>query len=270
MRKILKSGPLSLAACGAVIALMSSTGTALAEDDAISGDFGISYNSHFVSYGYDVWGGGSDFFGDQSTTFVYGDVMIALTDELSLSFGAWGDVNGNVSSSLGGHIQEVDVYGGASYKLGLVTLGATYQAWSYAGDVEEVVDISAAFDDTGLFDGFSLAPKLTWHNRVSGNVGSALVLSVGPSFALTDSISLSIPAGVAYFLTDDFQGGTDGGYGYSYVGGSFGMPLSFIPTTYGAWSVNLDLIAYFTDEDAIPSNPTSSFLTESLGLKVVY
>jgi hypothetical protein len=273
MRKILKSGSLGLAACGAAIALMSSTGTALA-DSALSGDVGISYNSHFVSYGADVWGAGSDTFGKQSATFVYGDIGIAVTDDFALSFGAWSDVNNNVPSPLGGQIQEIDVYGGASYKVGKVTLGATYQAWSYNSDVEEVVDLSAGYDDTGLFNGFSLAPKVTWHYRTSGNngsaVGSALVVGVSPSFPLTDSITLTIPASVGFFLTDDFQGGTKSGYGYSSIGASFGMPLSFIPKTYGAWSANLDLIGYFTNKDAIPSNPTENFLTESIGLKVAF
>ena len=243
--------------------------------EAISGDLGISYNSHFVSYGLDVWGGGGDFYGDRATTFIYGDFFLKITDSLTFSFGAWADVNNNTTSAIGGHLQEVDVYPGLTYTIGKFALGATYQAWSYAGDVEESVDLSVGFSDMGLiWENFGFNPKVVWHNRVSGNgaqtVGSAVVLSIGPTFPLVDTLSLTIPAGVAFFTTDDFQGGFESGYGFSYVGGSLAYGLGFIPPAYGAWTVNFDLIAYFTNEDAIPSNPEASFITGSFGLKVAY
>jgi len=243
--------------------------------EAISGDLGISYNTHFISYGLDVWGGGTDFYGDRSTMFIYGDFFLKITDSLTFSFGAWADVNDNVPSAIGGHLQEVDIYPGFTYTVGKFALGATYQAWSYAGDVEESIDLSIGFNDTGLiWEGFGFNPKLVWHNRVAGNgaqtVGSAFVLSVGPSFPLVGTLSLTIPAGIAFFTTDDFQGGFDSGYGFSYVGGSLAYGLGFVPPAYGAWTINFDLIAYFTNEDAIPSNPENNFLTGSIGLKVAY
>jgi len=242
----------------------------------LTGDLGISYNTHFISYGLDVRGGGTDFYGDRSTTFIYGDMFLKVTDSLTISFGAWADVNRNVTSAIGGSIQEIDVYPGITYTLGMFTMGATYQAWSYAGDVEESIDLSVAFNDMGLiWEGFGFNPKLVWHNRVSGNgaqtVGSAFVASIGPSFGLAQGLTLSIPAGIAFFTTDDFQGGIDAsGYGYSYVGGSLAYAFGFVPPQYGVWTVNFDLIAYFTDQDAIPSNPENSFLTGSIGLKVAY
>jgi hypothetical protein len=261
------------ALCGALAALFCSTGASAAEN--VSADVGLSYNSHFVSYGVDVWGGGNDFFGNQSTAWLWGDLAIKATDALTFTLTVWSDNNDNVVSGIGGHIQEVDFDPGFTYTTGKFTAGATYNAWSYAGDVEESVDLSLAFDDTGLFmPGLSFGPKLTWHDRVSGNgaqkIGSAFVLSVGPSFALGDGLSLAIPAGIAFFTTDDFQGGSKSGYGFSYIGGSLGYGLSFIPASYGKWAVNFDLIEYFTDKKAIPSNPEASFLTGSVGLKVAY
>ena len=115
----------------------------------VTGDLGISYNTHFISYGFDVWGGGTDFYGDRSTTFIYGDLFIKVTDSLTISFGAWADINRNVPSAIGGSIQEIDVYPGITYTVGRFTLGATYQAWSYAGDVEESIDLSVALQRHG-------------------------------------------------------------------------------------------------------------------------
>lgn len=261
-------------ACGVGVAMMASTAAMAA--DKVSANVGISYNSHFVSYGSDVWGAGGSFFGSRSTTFVHGDMTIKPTENLSFNTGAWADVNDNTDSKIGGNLQEVDVWLGTSYKFNKVTAGATYQSWNYGGDVEEIVDLDLGLDDSGFYgkSGFALNPNLKWHIRTDGNgtqaTGSALVLSVGPNFKVGDKMSLTIPAGVGFFLTDDFQGGTKSGYGYSYAGGSLSVPVSFIPSDYGAWALNFDLIAYFTNHDAIPNNPQENFLTGSVGLSVAF
>ena len=264
---------LGLSTCAAALMLCASTGAQAA--DKVAGHFGISYNSHFVSYGGDVWGAGGDFFGDKSTTFVTGDVTVSATDALSFNFGAWADVNDNTNSAIGGTLQEVDIWGGASYKIDLLTLGATYQSWNYAGGTEEVLDLSVGLDDSGFYgNGFALNPSVKWHIRTDGNKavgqkdGSAVVLAVAPGFSLTDTVSLTIPAGVAFFTTDDFQGGTKSGYGYSYLGASVGVPLDFIPSDYGAWSLGFDVTGYFTRKDAIPGNPEENFVTGSVGLSL--
>jgi hypothetical protein len=264
----------SSAAAGVVLLSLLSAGGASAAEN-ISADVGVSYNTHFISYGVDVWGGGNDFYGKRATTFVWGDLAIKATDALTFTVTVWSDNNDNVPSGIGGHIQEVDFDPGFTYSFGKFTAGATYNAWSYAGDVEESLDLSLGFDDTGLiWPGIAFGPKVTWHDRVSGNgsqrIGSAFVFSVGPTFPIGDGFSIAVPAGIAFFTTDDFQGGNKSGYGFSYVGGSLGYGLTFVPAMYGKWSVNFDLIEYFTDKKAIPGNPESSFLTASLGLKVAY
>ena len=257
----------------AMTALLTGAGSAAAEDDMISGAAGVSYNSHFISYGLDVWGGGNDFFDDRSTSFAWADFNIAAAEGFNINFGVWADINDNTVSGLGGNIQEIDWYVGGSYNFGGATLGVTYQEWNYASDEEKILDFALSIDDSEWWGGdFALAPKIVWHIRLDGNGGqadgSAIVVGVAPTFALSDTISLTIPAGVAFFLDEDFQGGTESGYGYSYVGGSLALPLSFIPTTYGAWTATADLTAYFTSEDAIPGNLEENFIVGALGVKV--
>jgi hypothetical protein len=275
MRAFSKSA--AVLACGVAATVLLGAGAASAQEDNFSGSAGVSINSHFISYGADVWGGGDDIFGDRSTTFAWADFNILLTPELNFNFGVWSDINDNAVSGLGGNIQEIDWYTGLSYNFGPASVGVTYQEWNYASDEEKVLDVALSLNDTGwIIPDFSFAPKITWHNRLRGNgsqvEGSAFVFSVAPTFPLGDSMfSLTIPAGIAFFSDGDFQnpGSTeDGGYGYSYIGGSLGVPLSFIPASYGAWSANLDLIAYFTDDTMIPGNPEDSFLTASFGVKV--
>jgi len=275
MLKITKKSGCGAALAGAALLLSGSSAAYAAANDAISGDFGYTYNSHFVSFGADVWGAGGSFYGSRATSSFYGDVAVKPNDALTLSLGVWSDVNDNVKSNIGGHLQEVDFNPGISYAFGKFTAGLTFGAWSYAGDVEEVIDTTLSYDDTGLLaPNFALNPKVDWHYRTSGNggqkIGSAIVFSVDPSFPITMNFSIAIPAGIALFTTDDFQGGHSSGYSFSYIGGSFDYALGFIPNTYGTWSTNFDLIAYFTDSTAIPGNPSSSFLTGQLGIKVAY
>lgn len=260
----------NLLAATALAAMLSTSVSAFAADK-VSGDMGISYNSHFVSYGADVWGGGDDFYGDKSTTFVYGDLVFATTDASTIFINVWTDNNDNVPSAIGGTLQEIDLNIGGTYKLGKFTLGAAYGSWNYAGDTEESVEGSIAFDDSGLLP-ITLSPKLTYHERIAANgaqgYGAVIIAGVSPSFPLTDSgISLTVPLNVAFF-TQDF--GADSGYAYASGGVSLGVPLSFISSDFGSWSMNFDLIGYTTDSGALPGNPEKDFLVGQVGIKVAF
>lgn len=270
MRNYLKIGAVSL------IALAAAGGPAVAAEN-VFGDIGFNTNTHFVSYGLDVWGAGNSFYGNRMTNSIYGDLGVKITPELTWLLNAWTDLNTNAAPSLGGSLQELDINTGFAYTFGGGFTGSVmYGAWSYAGSVEEIVDVALSYDDTGLiFEGVGFMPKVTWHNRTAGNgaqaTGSAVVVSVGPSFPLGESgVTLSVPAGMAFFNESNFQGGTSGGLSYGYIGGSLGMPLSFVPSEYGAWSANFDLIGYFTKPSAIPANPRADFLTGSFNIKMAF
>src|SRR5258707_13646683 len=105
-------------ACGALIVLVSGAQVSAAEN--ISADVGVSYNSHFISYGLDVWGGGNDFFGDKSTTWLWGDLAIKATDALTFTLTVWSDNKNKVPRAIRGHIQEVHFDPGFTYAFGRV------------------------------------------------------------------------------------------------------------------------------------------------------
>lgn len=240
--------------------------------DKISASLGVDFASHFVLYGQDVWGGGGDLFGGNSTMFAWAEIAVDLAP-FTLTAGIWSDINDNASSPLGGEIQEVDLYVGLSYTFDRFTVGTTYQEWNYADDVERVVDLSLSYDDTGLiWEGFGFQPSLLAHLRVDGNgaqeEAEALVFGIEPSFTLTDSkdypLSLSIPVSAAIF-TDEFHGG-DSGFGYFSAGATLSMPLSFIPAGYGQWSAAVNATYYHTPDDTIPGNPRENFVATTLSL----
>ncbi|MES1991360.1 MAG: hypothetical protein V4441_10475 [Pseudomonadota bacterium] len=260
----------NLFAATAFAALLSTSVGAFAAD-RVSADMGISYNSHFVSYGADVWGGGNDFYGNNSTTFVYGDLYIAPTEASQIFLNVWTDNNKNVPSAIGGSLQEIDLNIGGSYKFGIVTVGAAYGSWNYASDTEESVEGSIALDDSG-FSPFSLSPKITYHERTSANgaqgLGAVILGSIGHTFPLgDDGVTLTVPLTVAFF-TDDF--GAEDGYAYTSGGVSLGVPLNFISPDFGAWSMNFDIIGYTTDSGALPGNLEEDFITGQVGLKVAF
>lgn len=260
----------------AVVAAAASFSTAAQANDKISGSAHVSYNSHFVSYGLDVWGGGTGFYGNDSTMFLTTDITFDL-EPITLTAGVWGDINNNLTSGVGGGIQEVDVWIGASADIGKFNFGVTFQQWYYASDTEGVLDFTLSYDDSDFLP-IALNPSLTLHARVEGNgaqsKSSALVLGIAPSFTLIESdtapLTVDIPAGVAFFLDKDFQGGNKSGVGYFYIGTSFSMPLSFISADYGEWAINLDLMYYNTSPRAIPGNVKDDFLTGSIGLGVAF
>ncbi|MBS62239.1 hypothetical protein [Salinisphaera sp.] len=246
--------------------------------DKIYGSVGVDYASHFVSYGGDVWGGGNDFYGSQSTTFAYIDLGADLPNGFALTFGAWSDINNNTDEqTIGGNIQEIDVYGGLTYTTGAVTLGAIYQQWYYGGDTERVLDLSIGYDDSGLWGGdFALNPSFLTHIRVNGQEGqddgAVFVAAIEPAFTLVDSpttpVTLSIPTSVG-FMTDDFQGG-DSGFGYASIGATASIGLDFVPAGYGDWSLAFNTTYYHTDEDVIPGNPEDDFLTGTISIGMAF
>jgi len=238
-------------------------------EDVISGVLKLDFNSHFISYGADVWGDGSSLSDPTFNPML--ELAFALPADLTLTLGTWWDVNSKVDSAIGGRIQEVDVWTGLSYSFDKLTVSVTYQAWMYASDTEDILDLKFAYDTF-------LSPSLTIHQRLDqgaaiGDEGTVLVLGLSHSVD-AGPVSFSFPINIAYFATDGFhQNATllsaeaDSGFGYVSVGVAAALPLSpYIGDAYGDWTLNGGLTYFITSDDVIPNNPQDSFLTASLGL----
>lgn len=250
--------------------------TPAASDDVISGILKLDFNTHFVSYGADVWGDGSTM--SEPTFNPNLELYFALPADLTLTIGTWWDVNTNkgdfgAESPLGGRIQEVDVYAGLAYTIDKFTVGLTYQAWMYGGNTEDIIDLKFSYDTF-------LAPSLTIHHRLdqgaaAGDEGTVLVLGLSHSIE-AGPVTISFPFNLGYFLTDDFHnfpvnGGSDTGFGYLSIGAATSLSLTpYIGDSYGDWALNGGLTYFITEEDIIPNNPQSSFLAASLGLSVAF
>lgn len=222
----------------------------------VSGTLSLQVNTHFISYGADVWGSGSDW--DSALFNPSLDVAVKLSENWSLLLGTWWDVNDKSTSSIGASVQEVDLWAGLAYTHDKWTFTALYQEWMYASDSERIVDFKVSYDTF-------LKPYILFHGRVDGIgpaqdtgvvgvIGGAYDFKAGP-------IDFSIPGAVA-FMTDGFQGGTSG-FGYA----SLGLNATYAFT--GFWegmSVSAGVTYYHTNDSVIPNNPDTDFVTGTAGV----
>jgi hypothetical protein len=243
-----------------------------AETPSVSGTLNLSGNTHFVSYGQDIWGVGNDW-GENSPVF---NPSIELSLDLGKGWsgilGTWWDVNNNADSSIGNAIQEVDVWAGLGYGVDKWSFTLLYQDWMYAEQSERIVDFIVAYDHW-------LNPSLTLHARVDHGIpaaeidgrehdfdnGLAVVLGIAPGKEL-GPVALSFPLKVA-FDTDGYHAG-DAGFSFASAGVNASIPLSFI--TKGDWTFSTGLIFYYTNDDVIPTNPDDAFITANAGVSLSF
>ncbi len=245
-----------------------------AEDDCISAVLTLAANSHFISYGKDVWADGShlgDLGFNPSLEFSF-----KLPENFVLTAGTWWDVNTKApqgfDAPLGAKIQEIDLWTGLAWTYDKFTIGGTYQGWIYGGSTEQIADLKLSYDCL-------LSPSLTWHNRLTegasgGDTGSLLVLGLSHTFEL-GPVSLSTPVNFAYVLSEDYNrsqafGGSGNDYAYTSVGLQAAYPLEFMGDCYGEWSLIAGATYYWTSGSVIPNNPTNKFLTYNFGLSAAF
>jgi hypothetical protein len=244
-------------------------------EDVISASLSLSGNSHFISYGKDVWADGSSMSSLEFNPML--EFAFKLPENFTLTLGTWWDVTAKGDQipgypGLGADIYEIDLWSGLSYTYDKFTIGATYQAWCYGDNVENIVDIKLAYDCL-------LSPSLVFHNRVSegasgGDTGTVAVLGLSHTIE-AGPLSISFPVNFAANLTDDYNrynvnGGSSAGYAYTSAGTQLSYPLAFLGDTYGKWNLNAGIVQYWTSGAVIPVNPINNFLTYNFGLSAAF
>jgi hypothetical protein len=229
-----------------------------------TGTLALFVDTHFVSYGADVWGAGKDW--DDLLFHPSLELGFDLGGGLKAILGTWWDVNDNARSSIGNEVQEIDVWAGFGYSTGDWSFTALYQEWMYNFQSERIVDLKAAHSHF-------LKPNLTLHFRTDSenqgqDDGLAAVLGIAPgkTFDGAGGLSLSFPVNVAYD-TEGFHGG-DAGWSFLSAGATASVPLKFISK--GNWSFTAGVTYYLTNEDVIPGNPEENFLTGSTGVTLSF
>jgi hypothetical protein len=226
-------------------------------ESVVSGILKLDFNSHFISYGADVWGDD-----DSLSDYAFNPLLelsFALPAGFTGTLGTWWDVNSKGDSStsvanIGGQLREVDVWAGLSYTADKFTVGVTFQDWLYGSATEEILDVKLAYD-------CFLSPSITFHNRLGagasgGNEGTIAVLGLSHSVN-AGPLKISFPLNVAWSFQDDYHANsTDSGYGYT-------------SDSIGEWTLYGGLTQFFTDNEVI-GNFDDDFLTSNIGLSLSF
>lgn len=250
--------------------------TPAAEEDFISGTLNLDFNTHFISYGADVWADGDSMSDPNFNPSL--EIALQLPAGFTATLGTWWDVThkggdlNDGTATIGGRVKEVDVWAGLAYNVGDFTAKVAYQAWIYGNDTEDILDLTLSY---ATF----LNPSLTIHHRLdqgaaNGDEGTVLVLGLSHSIE-AGPVTIAFPLNIAYFVDDDFHnaavnGGSDNGFGYGSIGVTATLPLSFISEAYGEWSLRAGVTYYVTDQEVIPNNPEGDFFTANVGLTVAF
>jgi hypothetical protein len=240
------------------LGLLAAPARSAEEAKFVSGTLGLGLNTHFISYGADVWGAGSkweDILVNPSIEFTF-----ALSEGVTGILGTWWDMNDNAESPIGNDfIQEVDIWAGVAVASGDVTTTLLYQEWMYNSQSERIVDLKVAL-------AHPLSPSFTVHGRVDGedmDTGAAFVAAIAPGTKAGET-SLSLPISVAAD-TDGFHGG-DAGFSFASIGASASVPLE----VKGAPSLGLGVTFFHTNEEVIPGNPDENFVTGTLSFTLAF
>lgn len=230
------------------------------EPKVVSGTLVLQANTHFFSYGADIWAAGNNW---NDLVFEPSlELSIDLGKGFNLFLGTWWDINDNDVSSIGNRIQEIDVWAGVGYTTGKWSFSLAYQAWLYLEETEEIVDFKVAYDTF-------LHPSILIHGRInsgaaSGDEGVVVVLGVSEGFE-AGPVTFNFPLKVG-FMTDGFQAG-DAGFGYASLAAEASVPVPFLP---GDWTYGVGVTGYYTDPNVVPNNPDDTFVVGSTTLTLTF
>lgn len=251
-------------ALGALAGSLLLVNSAQAANENVSASLSFDLNSHFMSYGVNVWGAATEDIGDEFLFQPSASVSFALNEGSAIYAGIWADINDLGASSIGRNVQEVDVWLGYYFTAGKFKFDFTLQSWMYSGENEGIFDITVSYDTM-------FAPYIKAHNRIEANGGQdkGTMFEIGATLYETTvgPVSLSVPVAVGFSLDDYHVAGEDG-YAYSLVGVKFSVPLG-IPDSYGTWDLHGGLTYYHTDKDAT-GNAESGYLTAGVGVGVSF
>ena len=236
------------------------------ETPFVTGNVTFSANTHFISYGQDIWG-----YGDNEYHRILFNPSAELNFNLGNGFsaivGTWWDVNDNGESNIGNHIQEVDIWAGFGYQVDKLKFTLLYQNWAYGFQNEGIIDFKVAYTHF-------LNPSLLLHGRIYNGIGDyvdgngginsyenglAVVLGIAPT-AKVGPVTFSFPLQVAAD-TDGFHAG-DAGFSFASAGVTATVPLAEHVT------FSVGGTYYHTNDDVIPTNPDSDFVTGSASIAI--
>lgn len=237
---------------------------AQAANENVSGSLSLDFNSHFMSYGANVWGANTEDIGDEFLFQPSAGISFALSEGSAIYSGIWADVNDLATSSIADSVQEIDVWIGYYFTVGDFKIDFTLQSWMYASETEGIFDVTVSYDTM-------FSPYVKFHNRfeaVGGQQKSTIIEVGGTAYSTTvGTFSISVPVAIA-FAPQEYHVAGEEGYVYALTGVKFSTPLG-IPDSYGSWDLHGGVV-YYDTEYRTTGNAETGYLTASLGVGVAF
>ena len=184
---------------------------------------------------------------------------------------------------------EADLYGGLTFGLfDKLQAGVIYTAYispnNSFGTVQEIA-FKLAFDDSKLLGAFALAPSFLVAFELDGQADAGLIsdegvyvqLGIQPGFKLFEDakypVSVTFPMTLGLGLDDyyEFNTGNNSTFGYFDLGLVVGIPLAFIPATYGTWEIHAGVHFFFLGDNLETVNRGDSFeAVGTFGISMTY
>jgi len=201
----------------------------------------------------------------------YGEVTFKLVEGegaltgLGFTLGLWNSLHGGPSGVDGAASVDPKIWYEADFYAKLtatlfedLTVAMIYTAYMSPNDrfatVEEIA-LSFAYNDSKLLGAFAVNPSVLIAFETDGQADAGLdegvYLQIGltPGYTFNDKgtypLSLTLPMVLGLSLSDYYErvgvGGDDDTFGYFSIGLAAGVPLKFVPASYGAWTAKASL-----------------------------
>ena len=231
---------------------------------------------------------GVDFFNDyyfrgivQETkgaiTQPYLEAGLTLNDNVSLNVGTWNSLHSeDLATSTVPSWYESDFYAGIGFGADAVGFDITYTKYmSPRGSWGSVKELAFGFSyDTMLAPYATVAVEFDSGGGADGgsNDGTYIELGIEPGAALGNSASISFPIAVGMSGSNYYESTSGGSFGYATVGASIGVPLSAIPSEYGAWDFAIGISALMLGDSLQSINGSTDSVVPlfSVGLSLGY
>ncbi|MES2569537.1 MAG: hypothetical protein V4710_05725 [Verrucomicrobiota bacterium] len=222
----------------------------VAKEPCITGDLGVNFVSEYVSRGlvFERKGVLMQPYADLYFKLHSGDGFI---NQVSFNLGLWSSIHSYLQPIPGNSKirswYELDYTAGIAVTFAKNFSGTLsyfeFMSPSNSFNTSRNINFNLAYDDTdllGKFGKFALHPHLAVLRELEGSAGLQangwyFEVGIAPSLSPCKGITFTVPI-TAGFGDDNFYAGDT--FGYVSAGINAAVPLSFVPSGYGAWTLN--------------------------------
>lgn len=265
-------------ALAAALAAAGLAGPALAEEDAAEGPFGrfsgslgVDFTNAYIFRG--IMQEDDGFIAQPWAELDYNvySSETGLIRDVTVGAGVWSTFHSEktLAESSPTWLYETDwypvVYLGLPAGLTLTTYYYFYTSPNDAFETAQELNFKLAWDDSEALGRFALSPwvnlAIETHRTAFGpDEGVGLQLGAEPTLYTFEHerypVTFTLPAEMGFSLDDYYEDetGSENAFGYATVGLKLSVPLAFVPSQLGAWSLSLAGKGFFFSHDLAEAN----------------